>query len=189
MAQLFGISTESIVARFERLSDRERKMSVLFLVVALIVVVGGGLYWIIDNGNQLRNSIEAMETGLEKINRLKDPYVNLQSRKARFENNRITNLRSFIDSKAKSLGLPTNALAEAKDVAMEKITPENLKLEVAKFSIGRVSIDMLTAFLQSIEGSERDGAVKVTQLKVTVSDGAPDLLDASMTVATWKRKA
>lgn len=188
MAQIFGLSTDGLVSRFERLTDRERQLTLMLAGVFVFIFIGGGFYWIFSNGSERRATLEAMELQLSDMEKKKGDYAEAKKRQQRFENTRVPNLRGYIESKALGLGLPTDSLVESKDALLQKATPGNLRLEVAEFSMRRVSIDMLTAFLEAVEGKEKDSTIKVSRLRIGASTGTPDLLDASMLVATWKKK-
>lgn len=79
------------------------------------------------------------------------------------------------------LDLTLNDLHEKKNILSgEKVVEITVKVNLKK-----LSIDRLTAFIDAVE-SNPSGLVKVIQLKIKSRFDAPDLLDAQMTVATWK---
>lgn len=53
-------------------------------------------------------------------------------------------------------------------------------------NLNSLSIDKLSAFIQAVEERKPVGLVKITGLQIKTRFDSPDLLDATMTISTWK---
>jgi hypothetical protein len=80
------------------------------------------------------------------------------------------------------VGLPLSDLNErripVKDSDLTEITVD--------VTLKDISVDKLVTLLENIEGKTTGGVVKVTKLKVKTRLEAPDMLEATLTVSTWR---
>lgn len=181
---LNGVSAR-LGTSFQRLSERERRLVLLTGVVAIVFFVGGGS-WAASGALEAKEKrVKAKQEQIDQILSLRERYQEAEQNEKRAASrvkSNTTSLFSLLQKTAGELGLQLNDLNErkmpVKDTDLVEVSVDvNLK---------EVSIDKLNAFLEKIEGKRRDGVVKVQKLKVKTRFDAPDLLEVSMTVATWK---
>lgn len=176
----------SLTAAFDRLSDRERKLVLATAVVAVFVV--GGLFVMLTQGalESKAKRVQVKRDQLASIQALETQYKEAEAEEkralARLQSNN-TSLFSHLQKTAGALGLTLSDLAErqlpVKDTGVTEVTVDvNLK---------SLSVDKLTQFLEEIEGNEKSGLIQITKLKVKTRHDAEDLLDATVTVSTWKK--
>jgi len=185
MANLIGGASSRLVSSFQRLSERERRLVALTSVVAIVFFVGGGS-WAASNARDAKERrVKAKQEQLDQILALRERYqeaeANEKRASARVKSN-TTSLFSLLQKAAGELGLQLNDLNERK-VPVKDTELVEVSVDV---NLKEVSIDKLNAFLEKIEGKRRDGVVKVQKLKVKTRFDQPDMLEVSMTVATWK---
>ena len=74
------------------------------------------------------------------------------------------------------------------DLAEQKVARGDSRFQQSSVSVSlkSISVDRLSAFMESVENSTRDGLVKITRLNVKTNFESSDLLHVKMTVATWK---
>jgi hypothetical protein len=129
-----------------------------------------------------------MEQGLTdaQIETLRTAYDAAAAREkaadARIQSASTTSLFTLLQKSAGELGLALSDLNErrlpVKDSELTEVTVDvNLK---------EISVDKLVTLLEKIEGRSSDGVVKVSKLKVKTRFDNPEMLEASLTVSTWK---
>lgn len=184
MANLDGLSGR-LASSFQRLSERERRLVLLTGVVGILFFVGGGS-WAASNALDAKEKrVKAKQEQLDQILSLRERYQEAeqnQKKAAERVKSNTTSLFSLLQKTAGELGLQLNDLNERK-VPVKDSDIVEVSVDV---NLKEVSIDKLNAFLEKIEGKRRDGVVKVQKLKVKTRFDAPDMLEVSMTVATWK---
>lgn len=176
---------DSLRSSFERLSGRERRLVLLTLVVAATLLVTGIVMWthtaLGDKQARLRNQ----EQQLGEIRSYEEAYkqAETEERRAinRLKSNRIS-LFSRLNEAAKKLGLNLKDLNE-REVPVKDADVKEIQVEV---NLRNVSIDKLGEFLKEIEGESNAGLVKIVKLKVKTRHDNEEMLDVTMTVATWK---
>ena len=174
-----------LASSFQRLTERERRLVLLTGVVGILFFVGGGSWAASGALDAKQKRVKAKEEQIEQILALREKYQEAEQAEKRAASrvkSNTTSLFSLLQKTAGELGLQLNDLNErklpVKDTDLVEVSVDvNLK---------DVSIDKLNAFLEKIEGKRKDGVVKVQKLKVKTSFAAPDVLEVSMTVATWK---
>lgn len=181
---LHGASAR-LATSFSRLTERERRLVLLTGVAAIVFFVGGGSWAASGALESKEKRVKAKQEQLDQILALRDRYADAEQDEkraaSRVKSNTVS-LFSLLQKTAGELSLQLNDLNErklpVKDTELIEVSVDvNLK---------EVSIDKLNAFLEKIEGKRRDGVVKIQKLKVKTRFDAPDLLEVSMTVATWK---
>jgi hypothetical protein len=185
MSKFFATLMDAISIRFERLTDREKKLVLSFISFLLVIVIGGGFLWVNHSLDKKRAQMDTLRKQLDEINSLQDQYqqakMKQEAEERRFKYNTVS-LFSFIQSSATRFGLTLYDLNEHKEPVAESTLIETSVV----VNLKQVSIDRLTAFLEALEESSENGVVKVTRIKVKSRFDAEDLLDVQMTVATWK---
>jgi hypothetical protein len=176
----------SLGAALDRMSDRERKL--VFLTAAVAIVLFGGLLVTLTQ-SALESKAKRVQTKQEQLasiqaleERYKEAEADEKRALQRLQTN-TTSLFSHLQKTAGTLGLTLSDLAErqlpVKDTGVTEVTVDvNLK---------SLSVDKLTQFLEQIEGADKGGLIKVTKLKVKTRHDTEDLLDVTVTVATWKK--
>ncbi len=174
-----------LATSFQRLSERERRLVVITAVAVVVFVVGGGSLLASRSLDAREKRVIAKQEQLDQILSLRERYQEAeQSEKraaSRVKSNTVS-LFSLLQKTAGDLGLQLNDLNERK-VPVKDTDLTEVSVDV---TLKEVSVDKLNAFLEKIEGVRRDGIVKVQKLKVKTRFDAPDMLEVTMTVATWK---
>lgn len=169
---------------FSGLTQREQRLVWLSAGACTLVVV---VVTIVASANGLSNKRATIERTADQIAQLRKMSAGYLAKKgdakhiqAKVERNKVS-LFSLLQNVSGQLDLTLNDLQEKKNILPgEKIVEISVKVNLQK-----LSLDRLTAFVDALEGNPND-LVKVTQLKVKTRFDEPDLLDAQMTVATWK---
>lgn len=174
-----------VAAAFERLSGREQIM-VAFMVVALLgMIVGFGGYFVNKDLTTKRKRIAAKMKKLEEIAALRSDYqrrLNEQKRLAdEVRGNRNTRILSYLEGLSKKANIE---LQNASERQGEATGSEQVKEEAAEVMVKNVSLDRLYEFLRRIEQGNR--LVKVRRLKIKTRFDNKEMLDASITVGTFK---
>ena len=172
-----------------KMTDRERKLVFLTagVAVVLVVVVVG---WLIGGAIEAREKrITIRKDEIAQVEALRVDYDAAVSRQKAAEN-RIrtaasTSLFSLLQKSAADVGLSLTDLQErripVKDSELTEVTVDvNLK---------EISVDKLVTLLEKIEGRSSGGVIKVTKLKVKTRFDNPEILEAALTVSTWKAPA
>lgn len=170
----------------ERMTDRERTLVLVTGVVAIFVIGGGILFFTQSALDSKAKNVELKREQLAQIQALEDRYREAEAEEKRALQrlaSNTTSLFSQLQKVAGKLGLTLNDLNErqlpVKDTGVTEVSVEvNLK---------SVSVDKLTQFLEEVEGPDKNGLVKVTKLKVKTRHDNEELLDVTVTVATWKK--
>lgn len=169
----------------DRMSGREKRLVGITALVAIFVFFGG-TYWGVNSHLESREKrVRNLQTSLSQIRALEGQYRAAEAQEKQSARRLKTNsvsLFSVLQKSAAQLGLVLNDLNERqlplKDGELTQVSVDvNLK---------QVSIDKLNSFLEKIEGRSTGGVIKITKLKVKTRHDNEELLDVSMTVATWK---
>ena len=158
------------------------------LVAAVLVVVGGvTLMGSVLDKRQKRVSMRRDEiTTLSAQREQYQDAVATEERSKRRITGNSASLFSLLQKAAADVGLSLNDLNERRTPV--KDSPEITEVTV-DVSLKEITIDKLDTLLEKIEGKRADGVVKVTKLKVKTRFDNPELLEASMTVSTWRSTA
>jgi hypothetical protein len=174
-----------IAAAFERLSQREQVM-VLFLAVALLGMFLGFGGFLTKRDLDLRKKRIAAKT--EKLRELGELKVDYQRRlldqnklSADVKKNQNLRILSYLEDLAKKSNVDLGNAAERSGAATGS---DQVKEEAAEVMVQNVSLDRLYEFLKQIE--QGNPLVKVRQLKIRTRFDNKEMLDASITVGTFK---
>lgn len=176
---------DSLSSAFERLSGREQVMT-LFLVVAISsFVLGMGTYFV---GKDLKRRDGRIVAKTKKLTELQGLRANYQRRladqnrlAAEIKKNNNTRLLSYIETVSKQANTEIRNAAERSG---QSTGSSVLKEVAAEVSVQNVSIDRLYDFLKRIEAGNR--LVKVRKLEIKTRFDNPKMLDAKVTVGTFK---
>ena len=170
---------------FERLSGREQIM-VVFMILALIgMIVGFGGYFVNRDLSSSKKSIDAKIEKLKEIAELRSDYqrrLNEQKRLAdEVRKNKDTRILSYLEGLSKKANIEMKNASERQG---EATGSDLVKVEAAEVTIQNVSLDRLYEFLRQIEEGNR--LVKVRRLKIKTRFDNKEMLDATVTVGTFK---
>lgn len=172
-------------ASFQRLSERERRLVVITLAVAAVLLATLMVMWTGRTLSQKRAQVESQRTQLAEIRGYQDDYQRAENEEkrslARLKSNRVS-LFSRLNQAAQKLGLSLKDLNE-REVPVKDSNVQETQVEV---NLKNLSIDKLNELLKEIEGESTNGLVKVVKLKVKTRHDNAEMLDVTMTVATWK---
>lgn len=174
-----------VASAFERLSGREQIM-VLFMIIALIgMVVGFGGYFVNKDLTLKRKRIAAKTEKLEEIAALRQDYQRRLDEQKRLADevrgNQGTRILSYLEGLSKKANLE---LQNASERQGEPTGSDLVKEEAAEVMVKNVTLDRLYEFLRQIEQGNR--LVKVRRLKIKTRFDNKEMLDASITVGTFK---
>jgi general secretion pathway protein M len=178
-----------VAAALQKMTDRERKLVFLTAgVAAILVVVGVG--WGISGAIAKREKqIQSHKEEIAQLEALRADYDAAVARSKAAEN-RIksaasTSLFSLLQKSAADVGLSLSDLNERrlpiKDSELTEVTVD--------VTLKEITVDKLVTLLEKIEGRSSGGVVKVQKLKVKTRFDNPEVLEASLTVSTWKAPA
>jgi hypothetical protein len=176
---------DSLTAAFERLSGREQIMT-LFMVISIFAFLLGMSTYFVQNDLVRRSArIAAKEKKLVLLQGLRADYQRRladQNRlAAEIQKNNSTRLLSYLETVSKQANTEIRNAAERTGQAG---ATGNIREVAAEVSVQNVSIDRLYDFLKRIEGGNR--LIKVRKLEIKSRFDNPKMLDAKVTVGTFK---
>lgn len=176
-------------AAFTKMSDRERKLVVLTVVIAALLLVAG-LGWSISGAITKREKGIAVRTEeIGQLEALRGEYEAATARQKAAENRiksaAATSLFTLMQKSAAEVGL---SLADLNERRLP-VKDSDLTVVTVDVNLKEISIDKLTTLLEKIEGRTAAGVVKVTKLKVKTRMDNPDMLEVALTVSTWRGPA
>lgn len=176
---------DQIREAYLRLSDREKKLVLILGIALLVISFALGGYFGVYSGFKRASAIKQMRQRIADVYRLEQPYVNAQSTlddlTRRLDSNKIS-LFSLVEDVSSKLGVQIDNVTEKS----EHVDNSELDEISVLVHLKELSIDRLTAFLEGIEETAENGLVKVMRLDIKTRYDNPGLLDAQMTIATWK---
>jgi hypothetical protein len=173
----------------QKMTDRERKLVALTAAVAVVLALGALAMGISSFTASRQKRIRLRTDEIAQIEQLRVAYDAAVARESaaanRIKSASSTSLFTLLQKSAGELGLALSDLNErrlpVKDSDLSEVTVDvNLK---------EISVDKLVSLLEKIEGRSSDGVVKVTKLKVKTRFDNPEMLEAALTVSTWKGQA
>lgn len=178
-----GLSNAS--SAFARLSTREQLMVVGMALVLVAVAVTGISFLVGSRLDKADRRLADSREKLAQIEALEGRFRQAESAqaadKAKLQRNPVQ-LFSLLNNAAKELGFKLDNLNERRSTNKEAGVDE-VSVDV---TLKDMSITKLNKFLDKMEGPSSNGMVKVTKLKVKTSFGNEELLDVTMTVATYR---
>jgi hypothetical protein len=169
--------------RWERLSDRERRM-VGGLGLAVVAVAVLGIGFSIANGlSDLEDTNADMRQALHDIDSQRDAFQHAKMKNAQLEvriGHSQVQLQGYLEQAAKDAGVEIAETSERQPAAAgKKYTERAVDLRLRK-----VGIDSLAKFLRKIETGPN--LVMVTALNVRSRDDKHEDLEVEMTVSTYE---
>lgn len=176
---------EKITAAFERLSGREQGMVVFMVLVVAGMIFGFGGYMVNKDLTARGRRIEAKTNDLREIAALRSDYQRrLNEQKAiadEVRTNSGTRILSYLEDLARRSNID---IGNASERPGEPTGSDQVKEEAAEVLVRNVSLDRLHEFLRQIEQGNR--LVKIRRLKINTRYDNKEMLDASITVGTYK---
>lgn len=177
---------DSVKASFDRMNDRERRLVLLTATVALVLVVGGLVLGTSGALDRKRKRVAKQQVQLQQILSYEVDYKAAEQAEKRaiqrLTSNKVS-LFSRLNQAATKLGLSLKDLNE-RDVPVKDSDVKQTQVEL---NVKNLSIDKLNEFLKEIEGESSEGLVKVVKMKIRARHDNSEMLDATLTVATWKK--
>lgn len=175
----------ALATGFERLSGREQGM-VLFLALAFIGIIFGFGGFLVNRDLASRNKrIDAKSGQLRELAELRGDYQRRLAEQNRLatevRGNQGLRILSYLEELSKKANIDLGNAAERPG---NPTGSEQVKEESAEVMVQNVSIDRLYEFLRQIE--QGNPLVKVRQLKIRTRFDNKEMLDASVTVGTFK---
>lgn len=182
-------NTSRLGLALNKMTDRERRLVFLTGGVAVTLLIVGIASGINGAVTSREKKIAAEKDQIAQMEALRVEYdaavARQKAAEARIKSAPTTSLMTYVDNSLRELSLPKDDLQQGNPTPVK----DSDFLEYsATFTIKELSIDKLTALLEKIEGRNTGGVVKVTKLKVKTRFDKPDMLEAALTVSTWKPK-
>jgi outer membrane biogenesis lipoprotein LolB len=178
---------DNLKASFDRMNDRERRLVLLTATVAAVLLIGG---IVLGTGSALdsrEKRVKKQQEQLDQILSFESDYRAAEAAEkqavSRLTSNKIS-LFSRLNQAATKLGLSLRDLNEREVPVKDAEDVKEVRVEV---NVKNISIDKLNEFIKEIEGERSDGLVKVMKMKVKTRHDNDEMLDANLTVATWKK--
>ncbi len=171
--------------RFERLTERERRMVAGCGVMAVLCLVFGVGWFITSSLSDFGERNANMRQALKDLETQRDAYLRAKAKSAQMES-RLSHgnvrLQSYLEQAAKEVGIEIPESSERQAPAGKHFTEHAVDLRLRQ-----VKLDALTRFLQKIESGST--LAVVTALDVKKRDDKHIDLDVEMTVSTYERNA
>lgn len=184
-----GTLTQRGLQWFSRLSERERRLVLLTSAVAAVLVILLGMTLMNSALDKRKKRVALRRDEIAQLEALRGRYqeaVQTQDRaKSRIASN-TGSLFTLLQNAASEVGIPLTDLNERRTPV--KDAPDLTEVSV-DLTLKELSVDKLNTLLEKVEGVRNEGVVKVVKLKVKTRFDNPELLEANMTVATWKSAA
>ncbi len=173
---------EDLKGSFSRLSPRERMALgglALSVVLGTMIIVG---YMIFMGLEEIEERNAAIRTALKDLQRHGKDYLAQRRRITALEvrmNRTPLELNSFVEEKAKAVGISISESGELTPVEGERYTQRGLEIKLR-----RVKIDELAKLLKALENSPH--IVQITSLNVSTRWNDHENLDVEMVVSTYE---
>lgn len=172
-----------------RMSERERRLVMLTVAVAVVLVIVGGVTLVGTALDKRQKLVATRREEIAQLDTLRDKYQEAVMAETRSQQRIKTNtasLFSLMQKSAGEVGLSLTDLNERRAPVKDAVDLNEVTVDV---TLKEISVDKLDTLLEKIEGKRSDGIVKVTKLKVKTRFDNPELLETTMTVSTWKSTA
>lgn len=179
----------SIPQMFARLSEREKRLvlitgtvAVVFISFILVSAVNSAL-------DKRQKRVTMRKDEIAQLEVLRDRYRDAQEAEKKSSAQLRANSQSLftlVQKASTEVGLPVPDLQERRTPVKDSADLQEVSVDV---NMKEISVDKLTTLLEKIEGKRSDGIVKVTKLKVKTRFDNPEMLEANLTVSTWRSSA
>lgn len=171
---------------FSQLSERERRLVLLTAAVAAAIIVTVAMTIVANALDKRQKRVVMRRDEIAQLEALRDRYQEAVQTEARNKSRIATNtgaLFSLLQKAAADVGITLTDLNERRAPVKDSAEVTEVTVDL---TLKELTVDKLNTLLEKIEGRRNDGVVKVTKLKVKTRFDKPELLEATMTVATWK---
>ncbi|HEX2570244.1 MAG TPA: type II secretion system protein GspM [Polyangia bacterium] len=170
-------------ARWERLTERERRLLLAFFSTLIVLVVGATIL-VINNGlttlesenDEIRQALRDIDGGREAYQRAKAKTASIEVRMGSGN----VQLQGFLEQGAKEAGVEISETTERQPVPVGKKYLER----AVDLRLRKVTVEQLAKFLRYIETGPN--LVVVTSLNVRTRDDRHEDLEVEMAVATYE---
>jgi len=183
LRELFGQATDYVAAA----SPREKRMialaagGVLFAFLFIVYVSFS------SSIRKHEDTLEEKRIAFEKIQRLAQNFGEKQQERELLEAKLRQSppaLGSFVEERAKTEGIDIGSMSDRGLVSAGGGSGGKPRETSVEANLGKVPLDKLGRFLQSIEQSP--GVVRVRRLRVRKSSDNKEALDVTLTVSAWQ---
>ncbi|MCC6806848.1 MAG: hypothetical protein IT381_05460 [Deltaproteobacteria bacterium] len=184
LKQQFQELIAKITEAFSRLSEREKTVALGIATVVTTLTVVGLSYSMIRAIDRTSKQIAVKSEQLRDILSMRDVYRRAQDQTSAFKMKLQQNdlrLVALVEDETKKLGIEMGSLQPNSD---SEPGASGIKVQTVDFRVMKLSYDKLTALLRVME--EQVKPVRILRLKVTSRFDEKDLVDAEITVATYK---
>lgn len=178
-----------VSAAFARMSERERRLVIVTVAVAVALALLGGITIVSSMLEKREKLVKMRRDEIAQLDALRAKYdeaVQAENRATQRIKSNTASLFSLMQKAAGEVGLSLNDLNERRTPVKDMPDLNEITVDV---TLKDISVDKLNTLLEKIEGKRNDGIVKVTKLKVKTRFDNPEMLEATMTVSTWKSTA
>lgn len=182
-------SLSNLPQMFARLSEREKRLVLITGTVAVVFIsflLVGAVNSALDK-RQKRVTMRKDE--IAQLEVLRERYKDAQEAEKKSSAQLRSNTQSLftlVQKASTEVGLPVPDLQERRTPVKDSAELQEVSVDV---NMKEISVDKLTTLLEKIEGKRSDGIVKVTKLKVKTRFDNPEMLEANLTVSTWRSSA
>jgi hypothetical protein len=175
-----------IAAVFDRLNDRERRIGIVALAV---IVIGLVAYFVTDTLATMSRKTSQISQNKSMLSEVYSLADNFRRAKAKQEEQQRrysahpVSLFTHLQKAAQRYGI---ALTGDLNETSTPLKDSNITETSVTLNLKSLSLDRFHAFINQIEESDYNGVVKVTRIKTKQRFDAPDLIDVTLTVSTWK---
>ncbi|MFO7734900.1 MAG: hypothetical protein R6W70_01660 [bacterium] len=144
---------ERIQASLTSMSDREKKIFILFAFVVYFFVTFMTYYFLSGKIENEKKSIAEKKNTMIEMSGMKNAYQRVQNEKERvlrkIKNNK-TNLTSYISGIKEAVGVNLDTIKDMKHESME-----NIKIEQIEIGMRKISLPLLMSLLYNAEDRNR----------------------------------
>jgi hypothetical protein len=173
-----------VTEAFSRLSEKEKTVALGVITVVSTLTVVGLSYSLIRAIDRTSKQIATKSEQLREILSMRDVYRRAQDQTQAFKMKLQQNdlrLVALVEDETKKLGVEVGNIQPNSDIDGGA---SGIKVQTVDFRVSKLSYDKLTALLQKLE--EQAKPVRILRLKVNTRFDEKDLVDAELTVATYK---
>ena len=176
---------QRITTALDSLTSREQLLAVGLIAVILMMIMGFGSYLVNRDIERREKRIAAKITKLKQVADLRSDYKRRLSEQKRIANqvqrNNSMRILSYLENLSQKASIELKNASARQGAATGS---DLVKEEAAEVKINNVSLDRLYDFLRRIE--EGNPLVKIRRMRVETRFDNPEMLDAVVTVGTYK---
>lgn len=182
-------SLSQLPQMFARLTEREKRLVLITGTVGVVFVCFLGVSAINGALDKREKRVSMRRDELAQLEVLRERYKDAQEAEKKSAAQLHSNTQSLftlVQKASTEVGLPVPDLQERRTPVKDAADLQEVSVDV---TMKEISVDKLTTLLEKIEGRRSDGIVKVTKLRVKTRFDNPEMLEANLTVSTWRSSA